>query len=249
MWEETKKKIERLSALDKQCQVFGASTHDYHLYNRLSEDDVATYEDWLGARFPEELRAFYREVGNGVAGPHYGLLEAHSVRGYRPSEPYTDAATLHAKSGHHSDRSPHYFEISHDQITGLIVIIEEGCGQETCLITTGPRVGEVVHVSAEGYVHETGKGLIETYNEWLDEALGKFETVRKMMIDGSSLDEISSAIREQFDSHDAEDIVVSIADAEKPVELFGTQGCRIYHGASQTPWYEGVLREWRKANN
>ena len=175
------------------------------------------------------------------------LLEAAAVTGYRPSEIYTDAATLRAMSGDDSSKSEDgYFEVNKDYLTGLITIIDEGCGHETCLITTGPRAGEVVKVSLEGYVHETGKNLIETYEGWLDPELEKFETVRKMMIDGASLDEISRAFVEQFGSHDAGDIVVSVADVEKPVELFGTEYHRIYHGASQKPWYESVLREWRK---
>jgi hypothetical protein len=249
MWEESKKKIEQLAALDKQRQVFGASNHDYHLYNTLTEDDIATFEDWLGARFPEELRAFYREVGNGVAGPHYGLLEAHSVRGYRPAEPYTEAATLRGMSGDGSESTSEYFEISHDQITGLIVTIEAGCGHEICLVTTGARAGEVVHVSLEGYVQETGENLVQTYNEWLDRELGKFDLVVGLMRSGATLEEINAAVNEKYESYDAEDVIVSIADVEKPAELFGTGGSRIYHGATQTPWYESVLREWREANS
>jgi len=247
MWEQTRKKIEQLDLLDKQRQVFGAQSHDYRLYPTLTTEEISQFENWLGAPFPGDLQAFYREVGNGVAGPHYGLLEAGAVTGYRPGEIYTDAAKLRAMSGDGSRESEDgYFEVNKDSITGLMTIIDEGCGHETCLITTGPRAGEVVHVSIEGYVHETGKKLIEVYERWLDHELGKFEAVRKMMIDGSTLDEISSTVVEQFRSYDAEDIIVSIADVEKPVELFGTEHHRIYHGASQTPWYESVLRKWRE---
>jgi len=152
-------------------------------------------------------------------------------------------------SGDVSESTSEYFEISHDQITGLIVIIEEGCGHETCLVTTGPRAGEVVHVSLEGYVHETGKNLVQTYNEWLDLELGKFELVVGLMRSGATLEEINAAVNEKYESYDAEDVIVSIADVEKPVELFGTGGSRIYHGATQTPWYESVLRAWREANS
>jgi hypothetical protein len=220
MWGQTRKKIEQLDLLDKQRQVFGAQSHDYRLYPTLTTEEISLFEHWLGAPFPADLQAFYSEVGNGVAGPHYGLLEAGAVTGYRPAEIYTDAGKLRALGGDdRSEREDGYFEVNKDYITGLITIIDEGCGHETCLITTGPRAGEVVHVSLEGYVHETGKNLIETYEHWLDHELGKFETVRKMMIDGSPLDEISSVVVEQFGSHDAEDIVVSIADERVAISV------------------------------
>lgn len=247
MWEQTRKKIEQLSLLDKQRQVFGAQSHDYRLYPTLTAEQISQFEGWLGASFPAELRAFYSEVGNGVAGPHYGLLEAGSVTGYRQREPYTEAARLRSMSGRESDDG--YFEVNKSEITGLITIIEEGCGHETCLITTGPRAGEVVQVSLEGYVYETAKNLIQVYQRWLDRELGKFEAVQKMMIEGSSLEEISSTVVRQFESYDAEDIIVSIADVEKPEELFGTANHRIYHGATQNPWYEQVLSDWRKTQN
>ena len=67
------------------------------------------------------------------------------------------------------------------------------------------------------------------------------------MDSGASLAEINQAVRGKFESYDAEDIIVSIADVEKPAALFGNGGNRIYHGATQTPWYEKVLREWREA--
>jgi hypothetical protein len=116
-------------------------------------------------------------------------------------------------------------------------------------VTTGARAGEVVHVSLEGYVQETGENLVQTYNEWLDRELGKFDLVVGLMRSGATLEEINAAVNEKYESYDAEDVIVSIADVEKPAELFGTGGSRIYHGATQTPWYESVLREWREANS
>ena len=73
--------------------------------------------------------------------------------------------------------------------------------------------------------------------------------VVRLMSSGATLETIDAQANERFKSYDAEDIIVSIADVEKPAHLFGTGGSRIYHGATQTPWYESVLRDWRKANN
>lgn len=247
MWDEVATKLARLKALDQQRQVFGAQHHDYDLFPPLSEEDLAGPEQWLGVPFPKELRAFYREVGDGIAGPYYGLHPTVRIDAYRPSELYTDAATFRSRAPGASE-SDGYITVDRQELTGLLAIIDEGCGHEVCLVTSGPRTGEVVMVSIEGHVHETNQTFLQFYTEWLDEELGKFEMVRDLMNGESSLEEIDKQVHEKFGTYDAEDIIISIANAAKPVELFGTAHHRIYHGATQTPWYESVLREWRSQN-
>lgn len=249
MWEDTFNKVQRLLELDNQLQVFGAERHRYYLADPVEGLTLALAERRLRAILPDELRKFYLNWGDGVVGPHYGLRQIADVEGYRPSEDYTDAATLRARAGENgqANEADEYFEIERGELTGLITVIDEGCGHEMCLVTNGPRVGEVVSVSADSYVYETNRTLIQIYEQWVDRELAKFETVKELMDGGASLDEINQEVREKFESYDAEDIIVSIADVEKPAELFGSGGSRIYHGATQTPWYEKVLRDWREA--
>jgi hypothetical protein len=250
MWDDIFTKLERLLDLDNQRQVFGADRHYYSLAYQVPEAEMANLERRLGVSLPAELREFYLDWGNGVVGPHYGLRPIEEIEGYRASQPYTDAATLRAqalKEGRARD-SEEYFTVERSDLSGLVAIIDEGCGHEICLVTNGPRAGEVVNVSAEGYVHETNRTLIQTYEQWVDRELGKFELVKSLMTSGAALDEIDCEVREKFESYDAEDIIVSIANVEKPAALFGSGGSRIYHGATQTPWYEKILREWRETN-
>ena len=245
MWDKVAGKLARLDALDHQRQVFGAQQHDYELFAPLAEDELASLELKLGVSLPKELRTFYLEVGDGIAGPYYGLHSSFSLPAYRPFELYTNAATFRARDPRQSEDD--YFTVDRNELTGLIGIIDEGCGHEICLITTGPRAGEVVMLSIEGHLHETKKTFLHFYDDWLDRELGKFEMVRSLMDSDASLKEIEDQIREKFGTLDAEDILISIVDVEKPVELFGTAHHRIYPGATQTPWYESVLREWREA--
>jgi hypothetical protein len=250
MWEEILTRLERLARLDNQRQVFGAEHHYYALAFEVPEEYIAAVEHRLGVELPSELREFYLNFGNGTVGPYYGLRPIDELEGFRAGEPYGDAASLRAlalKEGRAED-SDGYFTVERSDLAGLIAIIDEGCGHQVCLITNGSRVGEVVNVSIDGYVHETGRTLIQTYEAWVDRELGKFEMVERLMSSGASLDEINSEVREKFETYDAEDIIVSIANVEKPPELFGSGGSKIYHGATQTPWYEKVLREWRETN-
>ena len=249
MWEDVFTKLQRLLNLDNQLQVFGAENHRYYLADQVSEEALAFAEMRLRVVLPNELRDFYFNWGNGEVGPHYGLRPIEMVTGYRAAEAYTDAARLRARAIEQGEatESDKYVAVERGQLTGLIAIIDEGCGHELCLVTNGPRIGEVVDVSEDGYIHETGRTLIQTYEQWVERELGKFEMVRDLMDSAASLEEINEAVREKFESYDAEDIIVSIADVHKPAALFGSGGSRIYSGATQTPWYEKVLRDWREA--
>jgi hypothetical protein len=247
MWEETAVKLSRLAALDRRRQVFGADYHDYELFSTLSAEELREVEDAWGARFPQELRAFYQEVGDGVAGPYYGVNPSVRVTPYRPSEPYTEVATFRALASHASDDN--YVTVNRDDLTGLFGVIDEGCGHEICVVTKGPHADEVIMLSIEGSLHETGLTFHRFYEQWLDRELGKFDFVKDLMSSVATFEEIETGVLDKFGTYDAPDIIVSVADVEKPVDLFGTTHSRIYHGATQKPWYESVLREWREANS
>jgi hypothetical protein len=66
-------KIELLKAADPQCLWFGVDTHRYRLGPRLSPTDAKSIGDRYGVTLPEDYAVFVTEVGNGGAGPGYGL--------------------------------------------------------------------------------------------------------------------------------------------------------------------------------
>ena len=74
VWSPVLEKLEVLKALDAQCQVFGAEHHRYAAAPRLGPDEIARVESRLGIALPAELRSFYRDVGDGGVGPHYGIV-------------------------------------------------------------------------------------------------------------------------------------------------------------------------------
>ena len=63
-----------LRDLDPACAQFGARSHGYALGDPVSEDSVAAIEAEHGFRFPEDYRRFLIELGNGGAGPSYGVF-------------------------------------------------------------------------------------------------------------------------------------------------------------------------------
>ena len=73
-------KLAQAKAADKDLEVFGASSHKYHLNPPVSEAEVLAFEEKYGVSLPEDYRAFVQTIGDAnaqkldtIAGPYYGL--------------------------------------------------------------------------------------------------------------------------------------------------------------------------------
>ena len=73
-------KLAQAKAVDKDLEVFGASSHKYHLNPPVSEAEVLAFEEKYGVSLPEDYRAFVQTIGDAnaqkletMAGPYYGL--------------------------------------------------------------------------------------------------------------------------------------------------------------------------------
>src|SRR5262249_37740735 len=62
-----------LREADHKHKVFGADGHEYNLRACLKEAEIIEFENHHGLRLPEDYRTFLRELGNGGAGPFYGI--------------------------------------------------------------------------------------------------------------------------------------------------------------------------------
>lgn len=67
-------RLQTLKLLDLDCSCFAAKSHWYDLNPPLSKEEVAQVEAKHGCRFPDEYRRFITEIGNGGAGPAYGVF-------------------------------------------------------------------------------------------------------------------------------------------------------------------------------
>ena len=73
-------KLSQAKAADKDLEVFGASSHKYHLNPPVSEAEVLAFEKKYGVSLPKDYRAFLQTIGDAnaqkldvMAGPYYGL--------------------------------------------------------------------------------------------------------------------------------------------------------------------------------
>lgn len=90
---EARRLLARLCEADRNFVVFGASSHRYRFEPRLSEPELCGWERKHGIELPAEYRAFLTELGNGGAGPFYGVFPLGMWDGAGgPLESWVDAA-------------------------------------------------------------------------------------------------------------------------------------------------------------
>lgn len=81
-------RVAELRVRDPKLSLFGASGHRYELFPRLAEKRVAAFERKWHVSLPADYRRFLVEIGNGGAGPAYGLFklgeEGDSARDGKP---------------------------------------------------------------------------------------------------------------------------------------------------------------------
>ncbi|NEO84614.1 MAG: SMI1/KNR4 family protein [Spirulina sp. SIO3F2] len=258
MWSDIKQKILKLEKLDQGRAIFGARSHQYRFHPVASLGAVRECEARLGVSLPDELRLFYMQLSNGGVAPNYGLRSLEGLRDYfKPHLEFPGAEyyrELARQEGYFcedddddelDDDEKDYFEIPHDYVQGLIAIIEEGCGHQTCLITSGENIGNVVYVSNDGCITETNKKLTDLYQNWVDGAIQAFERVISFIDTDLSMEEIKQETRHELRGYSVDSLIVSLIGAQKPRELFFKGGLR-FGGHAQGLWYEEKLHNYRR---
>jgi predicted nucleic-acid-binding Zn-ribbon protein len=161
-------KIAKARDMDRHCLLFGAQRHRYQLGECATEDEVRRFEKQQGVELPSEYREFICTVGNGGAGPGYGIvpLEKCWIRGalHLPF-PYTAACDPLA-----------HLDDSHDDsewnraYNGCMAIGTDGCGIWNLLVVTGPRRGDLWKdlASQDQGFSPTTLSFVRWYEAWLD---------------------------------------------------------------------------------
>ncbi len=172
--------------------VFGAGSHRYALRPCATEKEVKAFERKHKIELPEAYRTFLTQVGNGGAGPDYGIFPL-GIFWDNPNPALQDGAI-----GDLSQPLPHkgpwnageeycarqpdvdededaynewrgeYFRMG--LVDGALPICHEGCGFFFLLVVTGPERGHWWldgRASDDGIVPVTNKqGVRKTFPEW-----------------------------------------------------------------------------------
>jgi len=190
-------KLNNLRKLDEKLSVFGADSHEYILNPVLSEDEVLKFEREHGITIPEDYRQFILTVGNGGAGPFYGLMKLEDNDENKPdlSKPfeYTKEEPFMIMNMYEEiEEQLEEYEDEDEQDEareallndmykkcdrGIIFLAHEGCGMYSVLVANGEEYGNVWYFDLANDAGifplskaETGEPMKFTdwYEVWLD---------------------------------------------------------------------------------
>ncbi|MBS1795495.1 MAG: SMI1/KNR4 family protein [Acidobacteria bacterium] len=198
-----REKLGRLIEKDAEFQTFGSDGtwggHRYRLEPALSEAALTAFETAHGIRLPAEYREFLNRVGNGGAGPYYGL---HGLeKGIREAETYSTEGSEPVKDSFKipfplSRKEVAGFIADHDRmiddgeddlirypevpdpLTGVVFLSEYGCGWSYCLVVSGEQAGTVwMHGDYLSPIFDDhGQWtFFDWYEDWLDQSLKSLE--------------------------------------------------------------------------
>lgn len=162
--------LERLRTAKRQPKVFGAEFHGFKLNPPVSEAAVRKFEVKHRIRLPEDYRGFLIHLGNGGAGPFYGVFkmgemdDGFAFQKWKEgdgfvgvlSEPFPHTAAWNDLGGEpeETDDEEEYEKAleAFDErywnpanVNGAIPVCHEGCAYRDWLIVTGPEAGHMWH--------------------------------------------------------------------------------------------------------
>lgn len=166
----------RPTAPKVRCQA----VPQYKLGGRVLVDDLARFEQDNGITLPEAYREFITTVGNGGAGPYYGMYRHDGTDWNNPNYPLEERqpgflATPFPHSERfqpyrpgYSDQDQEHFDTS--WLSGSLVLAEFGCGAYFRLVVTGKARGQVwfEDFASDGGL-TPGPDFHDWYQAWLDD--------------------------------------------------------------------------------
>lgn len=181
------KEISELKHKDPNYIRFGALSHKYTFQDKLDEVEVISFEEKIEVRLPNDYREFIINIGNGGAGPCYGiqkvdLLNPTDFRLTNNANLVLDKPFTHINDEWNeewvmsfdweNDRPDdilleNYWDTKH--ISGAIPICHYGHGDAYLLIINGYDKGRIWfdgRGNYSGLFPELIKGNKVTFSEW-----------------------------------------------------------------------------------
>lgn len=188
--ERVKNKLDILGKADQNLKQFGSERHKYKLNSILSESAVSDFENEYAIKLPLEYRSFLKNIGNGGAGPFYGIEKLFDSvfedLDYKRGKinltepfPHSEAWNLNAENfSDYDDFEKTYFDVKHSN--GLLRLCNFGCRVYISLVVNGAEYGNMwtddrgndggIYPSSE--LGNKGKvSFLDWYELWFDNSL------------------------------------------------------------------------------
>lgn len=183
--------------MDENCEMFGASKHQYLLNPPIRKSFVRGVEERYGFRLPEDYFYFITEVGDGGAGPDYGIIsfaelveqktdpraEAYAAdyrrslaKEFTPRPMRADEVDEYAivAKKYYEENPEQYFvydEFDDDDLcitNGFFLLGTHGCQWDFGMVISGERRGQIFDMDNEGAYGFVACSFAEFYQNWLD---------------------------------------------------------------------------------
>lgn len=187
--DEIKNKLSQLQILAPTGRgIFSADNHHYRLNPLSSEDLIARFEELHEITLPSDYREFLLQVGNGGAGPYFGLWELAivdeavlkaaedngiiAINDYRHplhdkviSFPFSSDPKYHSPAWKQENLQALEESGYADFNEEALIIGTQGCSISNLLIVTGIHRGEIWSVWLEEFFGFSGESLFEGDSE------------------------------------------------------------------------------------
>lgn len=189
--------VRELSSLDRHKRVFGAERrssgwgHDYQFNAPLKANFVSDFEAHHRIQLPEDYREFILTVGDGGAGPHYG------IKTLAESSKYSDLSVpfpWRAESTLSGDAEYELWET----YPGVLVTSERGCAYYDVLIVNGDAHGQIWSdfTAVDCPLSPTHHSFMDWYIDWAQRCISTIK--REPLIDritvGMSVDDLKQIL-------------------------------------------------------
>ena len=193
-----KEKLNRLKKADQDYEIFGSDTHEYNLNPTKTEEELIKFETENQITLPEEYREFLLYVGNGGAGPYYGLellengreidldyIDGKDLIDLSKPFPFTEHWNIEFEEMNDDNfeeieeqKNENYYD--NKFVSGLLRISNFGCGVRMNIVVNGKEKGNIWvddRVNENGifpdpYFDITDKiTFLDWYELWLDISL------------------------------------------------------------------------------
>jgi hypothetical protein len=151
-----------------RLRPFGCNRHGFRLGPCADADDLELFESLCEVALPAEYRRFISEMGDGGAGPAYGLLALGRGLAYERTPVTPDLLRQPFPFAERADASQVI-----EPRPGSISLCDEGGNARHFLVITGPTRGSmwIDRTSSGGGYEPLGVDFLTWYERWLDSTL------------------------------------------------------------------------------
>lgn len=154
---EIEELLEKAKKADPNYQVFGSDWHKYQLNPPVSMGEVLKLEEDFKIKLPPDYVYFLTQIGNGGAGPYYGLYSLDELRKkqYCTQQDHTLPPLIDVSLSREMwnelmeqmDTDDEIFvEIEKRVNAGVFVIGTQGCTYDNLLMCRGSESGKIVYI-------------------------------------------------------------------------------------------------------